>query len=177
MSESPTAEFAVLLSAEQIQKRISELGRQISDRYRGRKLHVICVLENSFIFAADLLRHIAVPTVVQFVKPTISETDEIIEIFFTPEVEVAGADVLLLEALVGSGATTEFLVRNLYGRGAKSVKVAALLDKRAERRVPVQLDYFGFQMDESYVVGYGLEDPYRNLPFLGTRPAGAAAGE
>jgi hypoxanthine phosphoribosyltransferase len=90
---------------------------------------------------------------------------------------VQGQDVLLVEALVQSGITSEFLIRNLHGRGARTVKLAALLDKQTARRVPLQPDYFGFLMSESFVVGYGLGNPHlgRNLPYISARAEGAKA--
>ena len=92
-------------------------------------------------------------------------------------VNVEGKDVLLVEALVQSGITSEFLIRNLYGRGAANVKLAAFLDKQTARRVPLQPDYFGFLMSESFVVGYGLGTPDlgRNLPYIAARAEGAKA--
>jgi hypoxanthine phosphoribosyltransferase len=130
------------------------------------------VLENGFIFMADLVRELNVPVVCQFVKPQFKDTSSAItEIFFSPEVNVQGHHVLLVETLVQSGITSEFLLRNLAGRGAASVKMAALLDKQSARRVPLQPDYFGFLMNEDFVVGYGLGAPQvgRNLPYIAAR--------
>jgi hypoxanthine phosphoribosyltransferase len=97
------------------------------------------------------------------------------EIFFTPDTDVHGQDVLLVEALVQSGQTTDFLIRHLTGRGAASVKLAALLDRHAARRVDLQVDYCGFVIDEPFVQGYGLGAPElgRNLPFIAVARAGA----
>jgi len=167
----------VLLNAEQIQKRVRELARQISDDYKGKTLHAICVLENGFIFMADLLRDVTVPTVCQFVKPEFTEVQTgsvtTTEIFFSPEIKVEGQHVLLIEALVQSGITSDFLIRNILARGAASVKLAVLLDKQAARRISLQPDYFGFLIDESFVVGYGLGAPQlgRNLPYIGVTAA------
>lgn len=168
----------VLLSAEQIRKRVQEMARQISSDYREKTLYMVCVLENGFIFMADLVREVEVPVVCQFVKPQFKDTNpSTTEIFFSPEVDVQGQHVLLVEALVQSGITTEFLMRNLVGRGAASVKLAALLDKQSARRVPLQPDYFGFLMNESFVVGYGLGAPQvgRNLPYIAARAQSASA--
>jgi hypoxanthine phosphoribosyltransferase len=162
----------VLLAADQIRNRVHELARQISADYRGKTLYVVCVLENGFIFNADLVRELDLPVVCQFLKPQFTDTDpSVTQIFFSPEVDVKGQHVLLVEALVQSGITTEFLLRNLAGRGAASVKLAALLDKQSARRVPLQPDYFGFLVSESFVVGYGLGAPHlgRNLPYIATR--------
>ena len=154
-----------------------EMARQISADYRGRALCVICVLENGFMFMADLVRALDAVVNCRFLKPLLRETilgtTATTEIFFMPEMEVQGAHVLLVEGLVETGVTSEFLMRNLLARGAASVRLAALLDRQAARRVLLQPDYFGFLIDESFVFGYGLGDPEhgRNLPFV----AGMAA--
>ena len=162
----------ILLSAEQLRKRVQEMARQISADFQGKTLYVVCVLENGFVFMADLVRELEIPVVCQFVKPQFKDTNpSTTEIFFSPEVDVKGQHVLLVETLVQSGITSEFLMRNLAGRGAASVKLAALLDKQSARRVPLQPDYFGFLMNESFVVGYGLGAPQlgRNLPYIAAR--------
>ena len=154
------------------------MARQISIDYQGKTLYVVCVLENGFIFMSDLVRELEIPVVCQFLKPEFKESHpNTTEIFFSPEVNVEGKDVLLVEALVQSGITSEFLIRNLYGRGAANVKLAAFLDKQTARRVPLQPDYFGFLMSESFVVGYGLGTPDlgRNLPYIAARAEGAKA--
>lgn len=162
----------VLLSAEQIRKRVQEMARQISADFRGKTVHVVGVMENGFIFMADLVRELDLPVVCQFMKAEFKDTNPTtIEIFFSPELDVKDQHVLLVEALVQSGVTSEFLMRNLFGRGAASVKLAVLLDKQSARRVSLQPDYFGFLMNESFVVGYGLGEPHlgRNLPYIGGR--------
>jgi hypoxanthine phosphoribosyltransferase len=162
----------VILSADQIRKRVQEIARQISRDYQGRTLHVVAVMENGFIFMADLVRELDIPVVCQFVKGEFNdEHPSTMEIFYSPEVEVAGKDVLLVEALIQSGVTSEFLLRNLAGRGASSVKLAVLLDKQAARRVSLQPDYFGFLLNDSFVVGYGLGDVHsgRNLPYIAAK--------
>jgi hypoxanthine phosphoribosyltransferase len=162
----------ILLSPEQIKKRVQEMARQISNDFRGKTVHVVGVMENGFIFMADLVRELDLNVVCQFVKAESKEANSsTTEIFFSPELDVQGRDVLLVEALVQSGVTSEFLVRNLVGRGAASVKLAVLLDKQSARRVSLQPDYFGFLMNESFVVGYGLGERHfgRNLPYIAGR--------
>jgi len=178
MSNVPlTQEYPrVLLSADQIKKRVQEMARQISADFQGKTLYVVGVLENGFIFMADLVRELEIQVVCQFVKPQFKDTDpSTTEIFFSPEINVKGQHVLLVETLVQSGITSEFLMRNLFGRGAATVKLAALLDKQSARRVPLQPDYFGFLMNESFVVGYGLGAPQmgRNLPYIAARAQAA----
>jgi hypoxanthine phosphoribosyltransferase len=162
-----------VFAAEQIQKRVGEIARQISADYAGKHLHTICVLENGFMFMSDLVRQLEVPVICDFVRTNVSEKVQgnIVtrEIHYGPETDVKGHDVLLIEAIVQSGITSEFLIRNFSSRGAKSVKLAALLDKQSERKVMLHPDYFGFLLDESFVVGYGLGAPElgRNLPYIG----------
>ena len=162
----------ILLSAEQIKKRVQEMARQISNDFRGRTLYVVGVMENGFIFMADLVRELDLNVVCLFVRAESKEANSTTtEIFFSPELDVQGQHVLLVEVLVQSGLTTEFLIRNLAGRGAASVKLAVLLDKQSARRVSLQPDYFGFLVNESFVVGYGLGDQHfaRNLPYIAGR--------
>src|SRR5499427_5159656 len=175
MSQAPKMEkLRQVISADQIGKRIKEMARHISDDYRGQTLYVLSVLENGFIFAADLVREIEVPVVCQFIKPRYrpqpgSGASDMLEIFFSHEVDIRDKHVLVVEGLVHSGVTGEFLMSNLRGRGAASVKLATLLDRQSARRVPLQPDYFGFLVDEAFLCGYGLgsaEQTGRNMPYL-----------
>jgi hypoxanthine phosphoribosyltransferase len=162
------SELRTLIPAEQIQKRVREMGRQISDDYRGQTIHVLAVLENAFVFTADLVRTLEVPLICQFVKPQY-RPGEVLEIFFSQGPDIRGQHVLLLEGLVHSGVTTDFLMSDVRSRGAASVKVATLLDRQVARRVQLQPDYFGFLVQEPFVIGYGLgsaQQTNRNLPYL-----------
>ena len=163
-----------VITAEQIQKRVREMARQISDDYQGKSLHVLAVLENGFVFMADLIRCLEVPLVCQFIKPRYEQKQEgkseLEEIFFSHELKLRDQHVLLIEGVLHSGVTTEFLMSNLRGRGAASVKLATLLDRQAARRVALQPDYFGYLVDEHFFVGYGMASPeqhFRNLPYVG----------
>jgi hypoxanthine phosphoribosyltransferase len=162
-----------IISAEQVQKRVREMARQISDDYRGKTIHALALLDNGFMFMTDLVRALEVPVICQFIKPKYRRQENgpenVLEIFFSHEPEIEGQHLLLVEGLVHSGVTTEFLVSDLKSRGAASVKVATLLDRQAARRVQLQPDYFGFLVDEAFLVGYGLGSPEqtnRNLPFI-----------
>ncbi len=173
MTASPNAALRQVISADQIQKRVRELGRQISDDYRGQTLIALGILENGFMFVADLVRALEVPVVCTFIKPRYKQTTQgegaLLEIFFSHELEIKGKHVLLIEGLVHSGVTTEYLMSDLRARGAASVKLATLLDRQSARRVPLQPDYFGFLVDEAFLCGYGLGSPEqtgRNLPYL-----------
>ncbi|HXX02121.1 MAG TPA: phosphoribosyltransferase family protein [Candidatus Acidoferrales bacterium] len=176
---SPRVEtLRAVITSEQIQKRVKELGRQISDDYKALKtgdepIQVLAVLENAFIFVADLVRALEGPVVCQFIKPKYSRpkgaSTDIMEILFTHEPDIRGQHILLVEGLVHSGVTSEFLMSDLRSRGAASVKLVTLLDRQSARRVSLQPDYFGFLVDETFLVGYGLgavEQTNRNLPYL-----------
>ena len=175
MTGSNTEPLRQVISADQIQTRVKELGRQISDDYQGETIQALAVLENSFMFLADLVRALEVAVVCQFVKPKYTRphketASDIMEIFFSHEPEIRGNHVLLVEGLVHSGITSEFLMNDLRARGAASVKLVTLLDRQSARRVALQPDYFGFLVDETFLVGYGLgavEQTNRNLPYLG----------
>lgn len=163
-----------VITTEQIQKRVKELGRQISDDYQGQTVQALAVLENAFMFMADLVRALQVPVVCQFIKPKYTKSQggsagDMMEIFFSHEPDIKGQHILLVEGLVHSGVTSEFLMSDLRARGAASVKLVTLLDRQAARRVPLQPDYFGFLVDDAFLVGYGLgavEQTNRNLPYL-----------
>ncbi len=169
----PASPLRQVISADQIQKRIRELGRQISDDYRGETVVALGILENSFIFMGDLVRALDVPVICTFIKPRYKQSKQgetaLLEIQFSHELAIQGKHVLLVEGLVHSGVTTEFLMSDLRARGAASVKLATLLDRQAARRVPLQPDYFGFLVDDAFLCGYGLGSPEqtgRNLPYL-----------
>ena len=174
MNGSRVEPLRPVITTEQIQKRVKELARQISDDYKGQTIQMLAVLENAFMFQADLVRALEVPVVCQFIKPKYSRPEagsasDVMEIFFSHEPDINGQHILLVEGLVHSGVTTEFLMSDLRSRGAASVKMVTLLDRQAARRVPLQPDYFGFLVDETYLVGYGLgevEQTNRNLPYL-----------
>jgi len=170
-----------VITTDQIQKRVKELGRQISDDYKGQTIQMLAVLENAFMFQADLVRALEVPVVCQFIKPRYTPPQagaehEVMEIFFSHEPDIRGQHILLVEGLVHSGVTSEFLMSDLRSRGAASVKLVTLLDRQSARRVPLQPDYFGFLVDETFLVGYGLgavEQTSRNLPYLAAANARA----
>jgi hypoxanthine phosphoribosyltransferase len=174
MSGPKTESLRQVIGSEQIQKRVKELARHISDDYRGQTVQALAVLENAFMFMADLVRAMDVPVVCQFIKPKYSkqsgnQAGEIVEIFFSHEPDIRGQHILLVEGLVHSGVTSEFLMNDLRARGAASVKLVTLLDRQSARRVALQPDYFGFLVDEAFLVGYGLgavEQTNRNIPYL-----------
>jgi hypoxanthine phosphoribosyltransferase len=181
MSDPRVEPLRPVISTDQIQKRVKELGRQISDDYNGQTIQMLAVLENAFMFQADLVRAIEVPVVCQFIKPRYTRppsgaAHDVMEIFFSHEPDIQGHHILLVEGLVHSGVTSEFLMSDLRSRGAASVKLVTLLDRQSARRVRLQPDYFGFLVDDTFLVGYGLgavEQTDRNLPYLAAANARA----
>lgn len=167
---SPPANSQIVIPADQVQKRVREMARQISHDYAGKTVHALGILENGFIFLSDLVRAIEVPVVCQFIKPKYhKDLGDVQEIFFSHDLAIKDQHILLVEGILHSGVTAEFLINDLKVRGAATVKIAALLDRQSARRVPLQPDYFGFLVDGTYLMGYGLgsqEQTNRNLPYL-----------
>jgi hypoxanthine phosphoribosyltransferase len=161
-----------VFSEKQIQKRVRELAKQIDRDYKGKTLHVVGVLEDCFIFMADLVRGLTIPVVCHFMKAQIRDTSEgataVREIMYTPKVEVAGRDVLLVNGVLQTGLTLDHLCGYVLGQNPSSVRTASLIEKSNQRRVDVSTDYVGFKSNEEFLVGYGLgyQEKHRNLPFV-----------
>ena len=163
-------------SAARIGARVSELGREITRAYKGRRVDVVVTLDRGFIFAADLLREINTAVVCHFVREDVRDVtdggNERREVYFGARPELKGRDVLLLDAVLESGVTQEFLLRRLGESQPRSLRLAVLLDKPARRRVGLEPDYFGFRTASNDVwVGYGLaadNGTGRNLGALST---------
>ena len=148
-------------SAARIGARVSELGREITRAYQGRRVDVVVTLDRGFIFAADLIREINTAVVCHFVREDVRDVNdggnERREVYFGARPELKGRDVLLLDAVLESGVTQEFLLRRLGESQPRSLRLAVLLDKPARRRVGLEPDYFGFRTASNEVwVGYGL---------------------
>jgi hypoxanthine phosphoribosyltransferase len=171
MSSSTKPE--TLITAEAIAARVAELGREITRDKQGEDLVVISVLKGSFMFCADLIRHIDLPLHVEFlgVRSYGDSTETSGEVQITADVShrLEGKDVLLVEDIVDTGLTLKFLLDLLARRGPRSLKLAALLHKPSRTRIPVQIDYLGFSIEDVFVVGYGLDHAqrHRNLPYVG----------
>ena len=168
------SKLEVLLSEEQIQQKVSELAATISQTYGQRTVHVVALLENGFMFMPDLVRQLTCPVVCQFVKV---EMTDVVEqgherrvVVHTPKLEVRGQDLLLADCVLHTGITLDHLVQQFLAKGAASVKTAVLVDKIDERRVALEPDFAGFQMQGRFLVGYGMghREQYRNLPYVGT---------
>jgi hypoxanthine phosphoribosyltransferase len=161
----------VLISASQIQRRVAEMGAQISRDYSGQAPMAVGVLKGVFFFMADLLRHISLPVSVDFMAISSYEGDSggAVKILKDLDLSIAEQHVLLVEDIVDTGMTLNRILERLRSHRPASLKVCALLDKRARRLVDVPLDYIGFEILDEFVVGYGLDyrQRYRNLPFIG----------
>jgi hypoxanthine phosphoribosyltransferase len=159
----------ILLSDEQIQQRIQELGEQIAQDYPEGRLYLVGALKGACIFLADLAR--AIPRSVRFDFVGASSygdrTASTGEVKLTKDLQdnIGGAHVLLVEDIVDTGLTLDFLLKHLVGRGPKSVRIVSLLDKPDRRQVPVKIDYLGFAIPNEFVVGYGMDhgEEYRDL--------------
>lgn len=168
----PAKPLRCVYTSRQIQGRVRQLARQINRDYKGRTLHVVGILEDCFIFMADLVRNLTVPVVCHFIKAQIRDTSEgpiaVREIMYIPKVEAAGRHVLLVNGILQSGVTLDHLCRYILGQNPKSLRTATLIEKTVERRVDVPTDYVGFATQERFLVGYGLDyqEEYRNLPYI-----------
>ncbi len=165
-------EGRVQISQEQIDKRIKELGVEISQEYQGKALHLICVLNGAFIFMADLVRAIDLPLTLDFISVSSygsrTETSGEVKLIKDLDQSLKNKHVILVEDIVDTGLTMRYLLNYLKGRGPLSVKVATLLSKPSRRQVDVPVDYLGFEIDDAFVYGYGLDVAhiYRNIPFV-----------
>ena len=160
--------FDLLYSAEAIAQRVAELGAQISADYGDRPLVLIGVLKGSFMFMADLIRHIRCPVRIEFIgTKSYAGTSSSGEVQLTKDLDkpIEGEDVLLVEDIVDTGLTLNYLRQMLAQRGPASLRIVALLDKPARRRIEVRANYVGFLIEDRFVGGYGLdfEQKYRNL--------------
>jgi len=159
----------VVLSEEQIQRRIAELGAQISRDYQGRQLHLVCILKGASMFLADLMRTLQVEVSIDFIAVSSygKGTNSTGEVQLTKDLDfpLEGRDVLIVEDIVDTGLTLNYLYGLLKSRGPNSLRIVALLDKPSRRIQPVALDYVGFEIPDAFVVGYGLDyaESYRQL--------------
>lgn len=165
--------FRILISAEQIQDRIREMGKQISSDYKGKRIVLISVLKGGFIFLADLIRSIALPLDIDFIAassyPTSSKSTGTVRFVMDAEIDIQGRDVLIVEDVVDTGLTLEMICARLMTRRPASLKVCTLLNKASRRVAHVPLEYSGFDIEDHFVIGYGLDyaERFRNLPDIG----------
>ena len=162
----------VLVSGEELQRRVAELGERINADYAGRDLIMVGVLKGAVIFMADLMRALSVPCEVEFMAVSSygSQTDSsgVVRILKDLDTPIVGRDVLIVEDIIDSGLTLHYLLRNLQARDPRSLEVCALLTKPERRRVELPIRYVGFEIPNRFAIGYGLDhaQQYRNLDYV-----------
>jgi hypoxanthine phosphoribosyltransferase len=162
-----------LLDEDVIQQKVRELARKISGDYAGRSPLLVGILKGAWVFMADLVRQVSIPVTCDFLGVSSygasTESSGVVKIVADLKKPVEGKEVLLVEDIVDSGLTLNFLIESMRLRRAKSVRVCALLDKPTRHRVDVKLDYLGFTVPDRFLVGYGIDyaERYRNLPYIG----------
>lgn len=164
----------VLLSEDELKKIVEDLGAKITEDYKGKKLVVVSVLKGSVVFMADLMRAIKIPCSIDFMAVSSygsgTKTSGVVKIIKDLDSEVVcGSDLLIVEDILDSGVTLEYLMKVLSARNPNSIRICTLLDKPERRRANIKADYSGAQIPDAFVVGYGLDydEKYRNLPFVG----------
>lgn len=170
-----TADVArILIPAEQLQAKVAELGVTLSRDYAGRELTLVSVLKGALPFMADLMRAISIPVQIDLMEVssyggTATETSGLVRILKDLSSSIDGRDVLIVEDIIDTGLTLNYLLRYLRGKNPRTLRICALLDKPARRLVEIEIDYRGFTIPDQFVVGYGLDygEFYRNLPFIG----------
>jgi len=171
-AELESAVGEVLVSAEDVQRRVAELGEQISRDYAGRTLLLVGVLKGAVFFLSDLMRFIDVPVEVDFMAVasygSATDSSGVVRILKDLDASIEGRDVLIVEDIVDSGLTLQYLMRNLGSRNPRTLEVCALLTKPERRKVDLPTRYVGFEIPNRFVVGYGLDfaERHRNLPFV-----------
>ena len=169
MSES----IRVLFTEEEVDKKIRELGARISEDMKGEQLKIICILKGASFFACELAKRITVPVAIDFMSLSSyvdgTKSSGVVKVVKELDSPVEGENVLIVEDIIDSGRTLSYLLEDMKKRGAKSVKLCALLSKPDRREVEVPVDYLGYTIPDEFVVGYGLDyaQKYRNLPYIG----------
>jgi hypoxanthine phosphoribosyltransferase len=172
----------VLISSEEIQHKLAELGAQITEDHAGRPLLLIGVLKGAFVVMADLARYIRLPLEFDFMAVSsygaATKTSGVVRILKDLDHDLEGREVLLVEDIVDSGLTLNYLLKNLRARRPASLEVVALLQKVGLQKVPLDIRYVGFEIPPEFVVGYGLDfgERYRNLPYVATLKPSAYGG-
>lgn len=163
----------IILDESVLQKKISEIGAQISREYSGKDLMLVGVLKGSVMFMADLLKKITIPCTMDFMAVSSygasTQTSGVVRILKDLDFEIEGKDVLIVEDIIDSGITLKYLVEYLKGRKPASIEIACLLNKEERRKVHIDAKYIGFNVPDYFLVGYGLDyaEKYRNLPYIG----------
>lgn len=163
----------ILITEEQIQAKTRELGQLISRDYAGQDLLLICVLKGAISFLADLMREITIPHEIDFMAissyGSSTESSGVVRILKDLDTNIEGRNVLIVEDIVDTGRTLDYITQNLKTRRPKSVRICTLLNKPSRREIDIPLDYVGFEIPNKFVIGYGLDfaEIYRSLPYIG----------
>lgn len=174
---------SILYTKEQLTQAVHELGVRITRDYEGRRPVLVCILKGASVFFSDLIREIDLPLEIEFMAVSSygASTQSSGEVRLVKDLDrsIHGRDVIIVEDIVDSGMTLDFLKKSLISRGASSLRIAALLDKPARRVAPLTVDYSCFQIPDAFVVGYGLDydEVYRNLPDVGVLSPRVYGGE
>jgi hypoxanthine phosphoribosyltransferase len=166
----------ILLPAEVIQKRVAEMARQITSDYKDRQVTIVGVLTGCLMFLADLVRHLDLPIRISLIKASSyrGETTTPGKLSIHPDLlcDIRGRDVLLLDDILDTGQTLSSLVAYMHEQGPASVRTVVFVRKQGRKEVPLEPDYFGFEIPNLFVVGYGLDynDDFRHLPYLAVLP-------
>lgn len=164
----------VLFTREDIAKRVAELGAEITRDYEGKDLIVVGILKGAGVFMSDLIREINSPIRIDFMSVSSygnsTVSSGIVRITNDLHQDIQGCSVLIVEDIIDTGNTLHYLREYLKNRGAEDVKICALLDKPSRRQVEVPVEYVGFEVEDKFIIGYGIDyaEKYRNLPFIGT---------
>lgn len=164
----------ILITEKQIKEKIAELGKKITQDYQGKNLVFVGVLRGAVIFMADLARAISIPMIFDFIAISsygaATESSGVVRILKDLDETIEGKDVLIIEDIIDTGLTLDYLVRILKSRNPASLKVCAFLNKNTRRKAKVKVDYLGFDIPNKFVVGYGLDyaGKFRNIPYVFT---------
>ena len=170
--ESDNAIGEVLVPAEELERRVRELAGEVSQDYAGKDLVLIGVLKGAVFFLSDLMRHLDIPCEVDFMAVasygSATKSSGVVRILKDLDAVIDGRDVLIVEDIVDSGLTLQYLLRNLAGRNPRSLEVCALLIKPDRQKVDLRTKYVGFEIPNRFAIGYGLDfdERYRNLPYV-----------
>jgi len=170
ISDSMVKELKLLFSKKEIAETVAGLAREISADYADKRLVLVGVLKGAFVFLADLARHLTIPVSIEFVRIASygSQKESCGKITVNKDVEISleGKDVLIVEDIVDTGLSLQFLIKHLRAHHPSSLKLCALVDKKARREVEIKVDYTGFAMADGFIVGYGIDfnEQYRALP-------------
>jgi hypoxanthine phosphoribosyltransferase len=162
----------ILVPSDKLQARIAELGAEISRDYEGQELLLLAVLKGSVLFLTDLMRQVTAPHAIDFMATSSyglgMESSGAVRILKDLDASIEGRHVLIVEDIIDTGRTLDYLVRILRARLPRSLRICTLLNKPSRREVPVQVDYIGFDIPNKFVFGYGLDfrELYRNLPYV-----------